>query len=155
MKRGPIVTTASLTLTASLALTPTAALADGFRGGAGRTGPGPSADAERRRVSARAIRAPRRRGDGAVHLGLDPESPAASAAAGAASRSASRSAGIGEPGARAPQPSLPLDGRARGDALDGSLGRGPAGVPRAGDTIPALLSRQAGGRAPIRRGCPA
>src|SRR2546426_187798 len=34
MKRGPIVTTASLTLTASLALTPTAALADGFRGGA-------------------------------------------------------------------------------------------------------------------------
>src|SRR2546426_240904 len=154
MKRGPIVTTASLTLTASLALTPTAALADGFRGGAGggpggRRPPGGPPFVGRPVVPPPLLPPP---------LGPRPLFPPLLPSGGSGApppASAPPPRGIGEPGARAAQPGLPLDGRARGDALDGSLGRGPAGVPRAGDTIPALLSRQAGGRAPIRRGCPA
>lgn len=89
---------------------------------------------ERRRISDGALRAPWRRDLVAVHVGVDPESPAAAsrAASGRAGtgRTAERTGSFGRPvTAAAPRPGLSVDRSGGCDPLDGSFGRRAGTVP--------------------------
>src|SRR3989454_135839 len=106
-------------------------------------------DGERRPVSARALRASGRWDDGALPVGVDPESTAASArratatAGRAVCRTTSGRAFVDWPVPAAPEPALPLDRRSGRGPLDGSAGRGPGAVSLPGEAKPGLLNRAA------------